>query len=104
MNTKITKDINCNAILELANGETIEIFADNLVQKNLNHFKGWQCNAGVERIYIESDFTVYSGQCKNNILGNLFDENFSLIEDYVLCEQNSCDCAGDIYTTKAVNL
>jgi hypothetical protein len=103
MTTLVTNE-NCNAIVTTSTGDSVAIFADQLIDKRLNFFNGWSCNAGSERIYIEKDFTVFSGQCKNNMLGNLFDENFKILNHPVICKQNSCTCTGDIYTTKKANI
>lgn len=101
--TTLVTNKNCNAIVTVSNGDSIAIFADQLIDKNLNAFYGWKCRAGVERIYIDRDFTVYGGQCKNDSLGNLFDDNFEILKNPVLCQQKLCLCTGDIYTTKMVD-
>jgi hypothetical protein len=103
MTTLVTNE-NCNAIVTTTTGDSVAIFADQLIEAKLNFFYGWSCNAGSERIYIEKDFTVYSGECKNNKLGNLFDENFKILDKPVVCMQSSCTCTGDIYTTKKAKI
>ena len=69
--TILTKDHHCNAIVTLNDGTEIEIFANQLLDKNLHYWKGWYCNAGVDRIVINDDFSVHSGRCLNDYLGNL---------------------------------
>jgi hypothetical protein len=101
MNAVLTEDIHCNAIVELQDGSEIKISANQLYDNNLHHWKGWHCNAGVTSIYIDVDFSVYSGTCKNDELGNLFDENFSFLNDYTICKKERCTaCASDLYAGK----
>jgi MoaA/NifB/PqqE/SkfB family radical SAM enzyme len=104
VNSILTADERSNAIVELANGESIAIDAVQLVDKNLTNFKGWQCYAGVERMYIDPQFKVYSGQCRNDYIGELFDNNLSLFTEPTVCKQEKCVCVADIFTTKIKNL
>ena len=101
MNTTLTEDIHCSAIVELKDGSEVNISANQLYDKDLHHWKGWLCNAGVTSIYIDNDFSVYAGTCKNDNLGNLFDENFKFLTEYTICRKESCTaCASDLYTEK----
>jgi hypothetical protein len=101
MNATLTEDIYCNATVELKDGSEINIDAYQLSDNNLHHWKDWHCKAGVTSIYIDDDFSVYAGTCKNDKLGNLFDENFSFLNDYTICKKEKCtECASDLYAEK----
>jgi hypothetical protein len=101
MNTILTQDKNCNVEVELQDGNKINVFANQLFDKELHHWKGWECNAGMDGIYIFDDFTVYSGNCKNDLLGNLFDDNFKLFNKPTICKRETCtSCTSDLYMTK----
>jgi hypothetical protein len=102
MSNILVRDKNCNAIVELKDGQTIEIFAEQLYDKNLHHWKGWYCNAGVDSIFIDSDFIVYAGQCENDNLGNLFNNDFSFLKSPTICRRETCTtCTTDLYTYKS---
>ncbi len=60
---------------------------------DLDTTKGKLCNAGYKYARIDSDGIVYRcGQTKNNILGNFFDKNFSLLSHPLPCESENCPC------------
>jgi hypothetical protein len=104
MITEITRDENCNAIVTLKDGSTINIFANQLYDKNLHNWKGWKCHAGMDGVFIDNDFTVYSGQCKNDCLGNLLADDFNFLKSATICNRDACtSCTTDLYKTKEQN-
>jgi hypothetical protein len=103
--TTLTKDDHCNSIVTFADGSEIEIFANQLLDKKLHYWEGWLCNAGSDRIVINDDFSVHSGRCLNDYLGNLLDDDFKLFDQPTVCRQTECSlCHGDLYVEKAINL
>ena len=50
--------------LTLDNGQQVPVHAQVLVNMQLNKFAGWRCNAGTDRIFINTDGMVYGGMCK----------------------------------------
>jgi hypothetical protein len=103
--TILVKDEHCNAVVTLLDGTQIEVFANQLLDKNLHQWKGWYCNAGVDRIVINDDFTVHSGRCLNDFMGNLLDEDFKLFDKPTICKQEECSlCHGDLYVAKTSNI
>ena len=95
------KDNNCNAIVFLQDGTSVEVSTDQIHSKNLHHWKDWYCNVGIDSIYIDNDYTVYAGMCKNDNLGNLFDENFSFFTEPNKCKQETCSsCTSDLFSRK----
>lgn len=101
MSVLLVRDHNCNATVVLKDGTEIDVYVHQLVDKNLHHWQGWICNAGVDSIFIESDYTVYSAQCRNDKLGNLFDSSFSLFKDPTVCRSEHCsNCTSDLYLLK----
>ena len=89
---------NCKIILD--NGKSINVFADWLHNENLDHWKGWSCNAGVTRLSITENFDVYSARCNNNYLGNL-KTGWNLLEKNI-CKQERCNsCTDDLLIEKS---
>lgn len=93
---KITKD----------NDDIIETSSDSwITRNNLNHFKGWECNLGVDILKIYPNGRI-TGGCLQSILGeqNLYNKNF--IEDFapkiepVICTKEICGCNGEIICNK----
>lgn len=67
----------------------------------LNHFKGWQCDLGINFLFIDRQGRV-SGTCQHKLYGadkyyNVNDVNFNFTPDIkpVICEKDSCNCAGE---------
>ena len=77
----------------------------NYLKCNLNYFKGWECNLGVDilKIFPNGDIT---GNCQQQILGghNLHDKNF--VNNFnptiapVICTKNICGCNEEIVCNK----
>lgn len=79
---------------------------------DLNRFKGWQCNLGVDHIEIFQDGNI-SGNCRQKIYGldsyyNLYDNNFtqkfSPKISPTICQQNLCVCSSEIMIRKHAKL
>lgn len=76
------------------------VFANRFKNEDSCNWKGWSCAAGSEHILVEFDLSVYSGECKNDYLGNL-DNDFSLLTDYTTCVKEQCTgCTSDLTVTK----
>ena len=82
------------------NGKKQRVGNNSIVVNGWNHFKGWQCDLGVESIFITVDGTI-TGTCGEYLYGmdrhyNLHDENF--ISDFdpvirsTICTKESCLC------------
>jgi organic radical activating enzyme len=76
-----------------------------LTRNNLNYFKGWECNLGVDILKIYPS-GVITGNCQQDILGghNLHDKNF--VNNFnptiapVVCTKNICGCNEEIVCNK----
>lgn len=79
-----------------------------LLLKNLNHFKGWSCNIGIENLNINA-LGYVSSACNEKLYGydfnyNLYDEDF--IKKFnpqmvpAICSKTSCDCEYEFNTSK----
>jgi len=65
-------------------------FASKLNYLNLHQFEGWKCHAGLDRIFITPDSSVYSGECENEFMGKLDDNSFKLFDKPHTCKQKTC--------------
>lgn len=90
---------NYNCEVTLDNGEKYLVYADWLHNSRINYWKNWQCEAGVNRILVTENFDVFSGECKNDYLGNLFGEFKTLNENF--CKRDRCTgCTDDLIVKK----
>jgi hypothetical protein len=104
MNVLLVESEMSDCTIVLKDGTTIDVNSQDLFRKDLHHFKGWTCTAGTDSILIESDFQVWSGVCRNDNLGNLFDDNFDLFQSPTVCTRNQCTtCESDLLNTKKRN-
>ena len=75
--------------------------ANDVIKQNLNQFKGWSCNAGIESLMINWDGEVHRATCRvGGSLGNIYDGSFEPPEKPIICTRNFCTCAADIPLTK----
>ena len=81
-------------------GEQI-IHANDVIKLNLNKYKGWTCNAGIESLMINWDGDVHRATCRvGDSLGNIYKGTFLQPTAPVICDRNFCTCAADIPLTK----
>jgi organic radical activating enzyme len=90
------------------NGKTKKINRNWISVNNLNNFKGWMCNIGIENINIQKD-GIITGTCMEIPYGldyyyNIYDENFaekfkpSLVP--VKCTKTGCYCQPEMLMNK----
>ncbi len=88
---------NCN--VTLASGEQYNVYANWLHNNGLDHWKGWRCAAGNTRFYIDGNFEIWSGECHNDLLGNVL-ETWETKADSI-CARDTCGaCTDDLITSK----
>lgn len=69
---------------------------------NVNHdnWQGWSCYAGVDRICITPDGSVYGGECQHDYLGNI-NTGWDLLVNPTICKYQRCTgCTDDLIVTK----
>jgi hypothetical protein len=87
-------------MVHTADGKTHRINANWLHNNDLDHWQGWRCNAGHQRISIDENFDVYSGECMNDQLGNLFG-SWDLLPAAGTCRRQTCTgCTDDLVIKK----
>ena len=89
-----------NCEVEADTGEKFKVFANTLHNKQLDQWHGYACAAGKHRLVIESDFTVYDGECKNTMLGNIMTD-FTVRQEFATCNRQRCTgCTDDLLLEK----
>ena len=73
-----------------------------LVLNKMNKFKGWQCNIGIESLYISPDGHIKRGNCfEGAIIGNVLEpEKIIWADKAVECSYEMCHCLTDIRISK----
>jgi hypothetical protein len=91
------ENYNCRVITD--SGEEYLVYANWLHNQGLDLWKGWTCEAGATRLLIDKNLKVYSGECKNDLLGSAIDE-FKVLE-HTICKQERCTgCTDDLIVAK----
>jgi len=76
------------------------VYWSDIAKHDLHKFKGWTCNAGVNRFFVEPDGNIQ--RCSKNVggsLGNIFKE-YKLPENPIVCTVGSCPCKVDAIVEK----
>lgn len=90
---------NYNCEITTKSGKTYKIYANWLHNEDLNYWQGWECSAGATRLYIDKNFDIWSGQCRNDYLGNGLDK-FDILEK-TICQRSRCTgCTDDLMVAK----
>ena len=97
--TDIANHENYNAIVETDNGQIARVYANWLHNQGLDKWQGWHCQAGSTRLLIDKDLMIYSGECRNDILGHALQE-YKLLNG-TLCRRQTCTgCTDDLIVSK----
>ena len=92
-----------NTILMYKDKEEM-LHANDVIKCNLNQYKGWACNAGIESLMINWDGDVHRATCRvGGSLGNIYTDTFTVPTDPINCTRDHCTCAADIPLTKVNN-
>jgi len=86
--------------LTLSNGRKHRVFGSWIHNQNLDYWQGWECSAGKERLFIDENLNVYSGECQNDYLGNLT-EQWNPLANNTTCKKVRCSgCNDDLIVSK----
>ena len=90
----------------------IKLFArsSTYINKNFIKFKGWNCNIGLESVYINWDGSI-KGSCGQTLFNlnssfNILDQNFVINFNPLLvsstCQMNVCNCLPETHISKII--
>jgi organic radical activating enzyme len=73
-----------------------------IIDRGLNAWDGWQCEAGVTTLFIRFD-EIWRAACRvGGVLGTIYDEQLQLPRAAVVCNRASCNCIAGIKSRKAL--
>lgn len=94
-------------LITYEDGKTFSTNSDSwLTRNNLNYFKGWSCNLGVDHIKITNG--ILTGNCQQKLFDKVYNINnadfeFSPEISPVICTKDICGCTGEIGIKKCFN-
>ena len=96
---KSIKHNNYNCCATDEHGNQHLVYANWLHNQGLDTWQGYRCSAGETRFYIDKNFDIWGGECKNSHLGNVL-ENWQPQTNQI-CKQTTCTgCTDDLITSK----
>jgi hypothetical protein len=91
------ENYNCKVVTE--SGDTHYVYANWIHNEGLDQWKGWHCDAGNTRFYIDKNFDIWGSECRNDYLGNVLDQ--WNIKTNSICNKKTCTgCTDDLMTKK----
>ena len=96
------------SIAFLRNGKKLKAKSETYINRSLNSFRGWECNIGVESVYVHWDGSLI-GSCGQKLYGldhsiNILDKDFinkfNVELKPVICSINSCPCQPETHISK----
>lgn len=75
------------------------VYANWIHNEKLDLWRGYHCDAGLTRFYIDKNFDIWSGECQNDHLGNVLDTWTTKPNNR--CQRDRClGCTDDLLTRK----
>lgn len=76
--------------------------AQKLINDNNTNFRDWECNIGLDSLYVKYDGIIRLGNCiGSKTIGRLQDiDNIEWPTKSFICPQNFCNCTTDVYIPK----
>lgn len=89
-------------VMELVyDDHTTTVDPGSLITNNENSWIGWECNAGVEQLVVDTEGKIWRGWCmEGGLIGNVSDEVIPFPVSSVQCGKAMCHCNFDIMCTK----
>jgi organic radical activating enzyme len=84
------------------NGIQEKLHAQKLINDRQTNFQGWECDIGLNSLYIRYDGVIRLGNCIGSaIIGKLQDfDNIEWPTKTFTCPQTFCNCTTDVYISK----
>jgi MoaA/NifB/PqqE/SkfB family radical SAM enzyme len=73
-----------------------------LENNKLTNFQDWECDIGLESLFVHYDGRVQRGNCgQGGFIGNIM-ENVSWPTESIVCNKNVCHCIADVLISKRI--
>lgn len=82
-------------------GNSKNIYANDLVKNEEVNLENWICGIGLESIEIKSNGDIYRGTCRvGGKIGHIDDDIWVLPNNFINCTKNQCTCVADLKSTR----
>ncbi|MGO8794721.1 MAG: radical SAM protein [Candidatus Sulfotelmatobacter sp.] len=94
----------CRGRMQLVDrsGRSLSFTPAEIVARDMNHWYGWECRAGVELLIVKGSGDIYRANCRQGgVLGNISQPEMVLLPLAPLsCRASCCHCLTDVMITK----
>jgi molybdenum cofactor biosynthesis enzyme MoaA len=96
------KDFGNGATYLCEDGSTGMVQAQEMINRQNNNFYGWECDIGLESLYVKYDGVIKTANCFSSpTIGRIQElENIKWPSAPVICPQTFCHCTTDVYVSK----
>jgi hypothetical protein len=79
-----------------------DLDSQKLINSGQTNFQDWQCNIGLESLFVQYDGNIKLGNCITApTIGKIQEfDNIEWTNGPITCRQNYCNCSTDIYVSK----
>jgi len=80
----------------------LDLKAQALINSGNTDFSGWECDIGLESLFVHFDGRIHLGNCVTAPkIGRIQDiDNIAWPTKPIICRQNYCNCSTDVYISK----
>lgn len=90
--------------VQYADGRKDVCRPNELVSNNSVNFHNWECDVGLNLLFINSKGEVYRGNCGvGGMIGHIFDSEIVFPREPVICPKSFCPCGTDIQVPKRMS-
>lgn len=76
-------------------------WANKIITQDQHHFTGWQCDIGLDSLFVHFDGSYRRGNCsEGGYIGRIQDRLLKWPTTPVICTLPSCNCTTDVITAK----
>jgi organic radical activating enzyme len=75
-------------------------WANSLISRQMNYFTGWECDIGLQSMFVQVDGSYRRGNCSQGGYIGWIQDPPQLPTKPVICELHHCHCTTDIMTPK----
>ena len=88
------------ALIKTDTQDNLSLSAEEIKLKKLNFFQGWKCSAGLDRIQINMDGSIYRALCQaGGPIGHI-SKDWKFPSEPVTCNTKQCFCSPEIVLEK----
>jgi len=82
------------------NNDEHDFITNDLVLMKKNYFLNWECNLGLDSLFVSYEGDVEGATCRLRYIGNIIYEDYEFPNSPMICTKEYCHCGADIMIPK----